>query len=320
MTINIGPNEKGQSVEKYVKKLMKDVPLGAIYKALRKGDVRLNGVRADGKDRLEEGDVLEINGLESRKAVTKKQFMDVSTDFKVVFEDKNILMVEKWPGVVVHPDGRDKASLADYVLNYLGEKGEYDPEKETTFSPSPVNRLDMNTSGIIIFAKNFEALQSLNAIMKAGGIRKDYAAIVKGRIKDGLYEAYIKKDEDKNLSAVYKEAGEGRQKIAMEVRTIETNGLYSFIELNLITGRSHQLRAHLKYLGNPIIGDVKYGNREINQFFDNKFTLKFQFLHAFKVTFTQTDDFLSYMQNKVIAVKLPPLFRTIKTEIFRLDL
>lgn len=320
MIIKVGPNEKGQSVEKYIKKLMKDVPLGAIYKAIRKGDVRLNGNKAKEKDRLEEGDTLEIKYLESRKAVTKKEFKDVAADFKVIFEDKNILMVEKWPGVLVHPDGREEPSLIDYVLNYLSEKGEYDAENETTFSPSPVNRLDMNTSGIIIFGKNFETVQSLNAILKAGNLRKDYVAIVKGRIKDGLYEAYIKKDEVKNISTIHEEPGEGRQRVAMEVKTLESVGLYSFIELNLITGRSHQLRAHLKFLGNPIVGDTKYGDREINQYFNNKFGLKFQYLYAYKVTFKEGEGDLDYMKNKTIAVKLPPLFRRIKNDVFKIDL
>lgn len=320
MIIKIGPNEKGQSVEKYIKKLMKDVPLGAIYKAFRKGDIRLNKLRAKEKDRLEEGDELEIKYLESRKAETKKEFMNVAADFKIVFEDKNILMIEKWPGVLVHPDGREEASLTDYVLTYLSEKEEYNRDEETTFSPSPVNRLDMNTSGIIIFAKNYESLKSLNAIMKNGDLRKDYVAIVKGRIKDGKYDAFIEKDEEKNTSMIYEEAKEGRQRVSMEVKTLETVGSYSFIELNLITGRSHQLRAHLKYLGNPIVGDTKYGLREINDYFFNKYGLSFQYLYAYKVTFKGADDYLSYMLNKTIAVKLPPLFRTIKNDLFKVNI
>ncbi|MFZ2258495.1 MAG: RluA family pseudouridine synthase [Clostridiaceae bacterium] len=320
MIIKIGPNDAGQSVEKYVKKLMRDVPLSAIYKAFRKGDIRLNTARAKEKDRLTEGDTLEIKYLDSRKAVAKQEFMDVPVDFKVVFEDKNILMIEKWPGVLVHPDGSENPSLTDHVLSYLSEKGDWNPDEETQYSPSPVNRLDRNTSGIVIFGKNAEATRSLNAIIKEGGLRKDYIALVKGRIEDGLKEGYILKDADRNVSKIYDEPGENRQVIRMETRTIESNGLYSYLELNLITGRSHQLRAHLAYMGNPIVGDRKYGNRVINEWFDNKYALKFQYLYAYKVTFTQTDDFLSYLQHKIITVKLPPLFRHIKTDVFRVEL
>ncbi len=320
MIIKIGPNEAGQSVEKYVKKLMRDVPLSAIHKALRKGDVRLNEVKAKGKELLNEGDSLEIRYLESRKAVEKKTFIESQVDFKVIFEDDNLLMVEKWPGVVVHPDGSGLPSLTDNVLSYLAEKGDWDPAVETTYSPSPVNRLDRNTSGIVIFAKNAQATRSMAAILKDGGLRKDYVAIVKGRIADGRKEAWISKDADRNVSRIYESSGEDRLPIVMETKTIQSNGIYSYLELNLITGRSHQLRAHLAHMGNPIVGDRKYGSREINAWFDNKYALKFQYLYAYKVTFLEADEYLSYLQGKVITVKLPPLFRHIRNDVFRDEL
>ncbi|NLB22145.1 MAG: RluA family pseudouridine synthase [Clostridium sp.] len=320
MIIKIGPNEAGQSVEKYVKKLMRDVPLSAIFKALRKGDIRLNDVKAKGKERLVEGDSLEIRFLDSRKALEKKTFIESQVDFKVVFEDKNLLMIEKWPGVVVHPDGSGLPSLTDHVLTYLSEKGDWDAAEETTYSPSPVNRLDRNTSGIVIFAKNAQATRSMAEILRDGGLRKDYVAIVQNRISDGRKEAWISKDADRNVSRIYEEAGEDRLPIVMETETIKSNGMYSFVELNLVTGRSHQLRAHLAHMGNPIVGDMKYGVREVNEWFDNKYALKFQYLYAYKVTFKETDDYLSYLQDKVIAVKLPPLFRHIRNDVFRDEL
>lgn len=320
MNVTIGPNDAGQSVEKFVKKLMRDVPLSAIYKALRKGDVRLNGTKAKGKDRLNEGDELEIRYLDSRKAEETKTYMEAPVDFKVIFEDDNLLMVEKWPGVVVHPDGSDQPSLTDHVLTYLRDKGQWNPENELTFSPSPVNRLDRSTSGIVIFGKNAAATRSLAEIISNGGLRKDYVALVKGRMKDGRYQAFLAKNPENNTVRIYDEPGENRQHIAMEVKTTESTGLYSLLDLNLLTGRSHQLRAHLAYLGCPIIGDSKYGDGEMNSWFLNKYELRYQYLYAYKVTFSQTDDFLSYLQGKVIAVKLPPMFRHIKNEVFRVDL
>lgn len=320
MIIKIGPNEAGQTIFKFVKKLMKDVPLSAIHKALRKGDIRINGNKAGEKDTVSLGDEVEIRYLESKKAVTKKTFKEEQYDFKVVFEDKNILMLEKWPGVLVHPDGSDAPSLTDIVLSYLAEKGEYDPMEETTFVPSPVNRLDRNTSGIVIFGKNYEAVKSLNHIIKEGFLKKEYVALINGRCEEGLKEGYIEKDAGRNISKIYRNFEPGRQKVMMNLKNLDSNGLYSLVELELITGRSHQLRAQLSDMGNAIVGDFKYGKREVNEYFDNKYGLKFQFLYAYKVTFTDTDDYLSYMKGKVIAVKLPPLFRKIRNDVFRVEL
>lgn len=319
MKLTIGTNEAGQRVDKFIKKLMKDVPLGAIYKSIRKGDVKLNGKKAKEKDVLSLNDELEIKYLDSKKALSTKQYIQTKTNIKIVYEDKNILLVEKWPGVLVHSSGEEVASLQDYVMSYLNEKGDYRPEEERTFSPSPANRLDRNTSGIVCFGKTFDGLKSLNHIIHEGMLEKKYVALVKGRVTDGLHEAYIKKDNDNNISKIYDEPAVDRIKIMMEVETIESNGAYSFIELNLITGRSHQLRAHLAHLGNPIVGDTKYGNKDINQYFHNKYGLEYQYLYAYKVTFKDTDEFLSYLRGKTIAEKLPPIFRKIKTDVFRLD-
>lgn len=320
MIIKIGPNDAGQTAGKYVKKLMRDVPLSAIHRAFRKGDIRLNETKAGEKDQVREGDTLEIRYLDSRKAREPKVYKDVMADFKVVFEDENILMVEKWPGVVVHPDGSEQPSLTDHVLSYLADKGAWIAEEETQFSPSPVNRLDRNTSGIVIFGKNAQATRSLAAILKDGGLRKDYVAIVKGRIPDGLKEGFIAKDSERNIAKIYDKSGPDRKRILMETKTLESDGLWSFLELNLITGRSHQLRAQLAHLGNPIVGDQKYGDREVNEWFDNKYALKFQYLYAYKITFSRTDEYLGYLQDKVVAVKLPPLLRHIRNDLFRVDL
>ena len=319
MILKIGTNEANQRVDKFVKKLMKDVPLSAIYKALRKGDIRVNGVKVKENTMLNLSDEIEIKYLDSKKAVMTKDYMQTKTNIKVTYEDENILMLEKWPGVLVHSDGGENPSLQDYVMSYLNEKGDYRPEEERTFSPSPVNRLDRNTSGIVIFGKTFEGLKSLNYIVKEGYLEKKYVALVKGRLVDGLHEAYIKKDAEKNFSKIYEEAAPDRNRIAMEVTTLESNGAYSFVELDLITGKSHQLRAHLAYLGNPIVGDTKYGDKEINHYFHNKFGLSYQYLYAYKVTFKETDEFLSYMKGKVLAEKLPPILKRIKSEVFKLE-
>lgn len=277
MKIVIGPNEAGQRLDKFLRKYLKDVPLSAIFKGIRTGQVKVNGRKAKEKYSLLEGDELLINIVS--KEPKKVEFIKIDTDLKISYEDENILLVEKKPNVLVHSDRNNgEATLTDMVLTYLSEKGDYQPEKEITFTPAPCNRLDRNTSGIVIFGKNFESLKLLNEMIRERKIKKHYCALVKGRIKDGIHEAYILKNQDNNISKIYNTPIKYGKKIAMEVKTVQSDGLFSFVEIDLLTGRSHQLRAHLSHLGNPIIGDGKYGDKKLNSFFFNKFGLDYQFL------------------------------------------
>lgn len=316
MKIEIGPNEAGQRLDKFLRKWLKDVPLSAIYKSIRKGDVKVNGKKAKEKYSLIEGDILETRDIVSTEK--KEKFNRINNDFlKITYEDDNMLLVEKWPGVLVHADSKKgDPTLTDYVLSYLYDKGDYSPENEITFTPAPCNRLDRNTSGIVIYGKNFEALKMLNELIRERKIKKYYQAVVKGRINDGLYEAYISKDEGENISKIYDEPRRGTKKISTNVKTLQSCGTFSLVELELITGRSHQLRAHLNHLGNPIIGDSKYGVGKVNGFFNNKYGLNYQFLYAYKLIFKDCPEKLAYMENKTIAEGLPPIFKKIKRDVF----
>lgn len=318
MHIEIGSNEAGQRLDKFLRKLLKDVPLSAIYKALRKGDVKVNGSKKNEKYQLQLGDEVLIKDITSSR---KKElnFQKVNADhLKITYEDENMLLVEKWPNVLVHSDKKGgEPTLTDFVLSYLHEKGDYLPEKEITFTPASCNRLDRNTSGIVIFGKNFDSLKLLNEMVRERKIKKYYMALVKGRVKPGIYEAYIKKDESTNISRVYDNKVFNSKKIAMDVNLIQSDGLYSLIEIDLITGRSHQLRAHLSHLGHPIIGDGKYGDNKLNVFFVNKYGLNYQFLYAYKVIFRECEEKLAYLENKTIAESLPPIFKKIKNDVFK---
>ncbi|MEG2017846.1 MAG: RluA family pseudouridine synthase [Clostridium sp.] len=316
MNIKIGTNEAGQRCDKFLRKLLKDVPLSAIYKAFRKGDIRVNGKKIKEQYVLEEGDEIVIKYLKT--SGEKKEFVRIDNNFKVTYEDENILMVEKWPNLLVHSDTKGGApTLTDYVLSYLYDKGDYEPEKEITFTPAPCNRLDRNTSGVVIFGKNFKYLKALNEAIRERDIEKYYMALVQGRIKDGIYTGYILKNEDANISKVYKNEVPNSKEIAMEVKNIQSCGTFSLIEINLLTGRSHQLRAHLASLGNPIVGDSKYGDKKLNSFFVNRYGLDFQFLYAYKVIFKSDSDELNYMKNKTKAESLPPILKKIKNDVFK---
>ncbi|MBE6050376.1 MAG: RluA family pseudouridine synthase [Clostridium sp.] len=318
MKIEIGSNEAGQRLDKFLRKLLKDVPLSAIFKALRKGDVRVNGKKQKEKYILQEEDVVEIRYIQTKRE-TKEKFIKVDPSaLRITYEDENIVIVEKWPGVLVHPDGNKKeATLTDYVLSYLFAKGDYMPENELTFTPASCNRLDRNTSGMVIFGKNFEALRLLNEAIREEEVEKYYNTLVKGRIKDGLYKGYILKNEETNISKVYDKKVPNSKEIAMEVKTLKSNGAFSFLEINLITGRSHQIRAHLSHLGNPVLGDIKYGDKKLNSYFNNKFGLEYQYLYAYKLIFRGVGGKLEYLKNKTIAQSLPPIFKKIKVEAFK---
>ncbi|MDF2502645.1 MULTISPECIES: RluA family pseudouridine synthase [Clostridium] len=316
MKIVIGPNEAGQRVDKFVRKWLKDVPLSAIFKAFRKGDIKVNGKKTKEKYSLLEGDIVETYYISSKPE--KKKFVRVDNNFKVTYEDENMLLVEKWPGVLVHSNSENgEPTLTDYALSYLYDKGDYEPEKEVTFTPAPCNRLDRNTSGIVVFGKNFEALKSLNEMIRERTVKKYYTALVKGKLRDSVYEGYIYKNEDANISKVFDSEMPNTKKIAMEVKTIQTCGTFSLIEIDLITGRSHQLRAHLSHLNHPIVGDSKYGDKKLNSFFNNKYGLNYQFLYAYKLIFKNCPEKLAYMENKTIAESLPPIFKKIKTDVFK---
>lgn len=317
MRIEIGNNEAGQRLDKFCRKLLKDVPLSAIYKSIRKGDIKVNGKKAKEKYILAEGDIFTTREIKSESK--KQSFIKVDkTNLKIIYEDKNMVLVEKWPGVLVHSDKKNgEPTLTDYVLSYLDEKGDYTPETEVTFKPAPCNRLDRNTSGIVIFGKNFQAMKMLNEMIREKDIEKYYIALVNGRIKDGFYEGYIKKNQDNNISKVYKKELPDSKRISMEVKSSQSVGIYSLVEINLLTGRSHQIRAHLSSLGNSIVGDPKYGDTTANNYFNNKFALQFQYLYAYKLVFRNCPEGLSYMENKTVTAALPPIFKKVKKDVFR---
>ncbi|WP_315120004.1 RluA family pseudouridine synthase [uncultured Clostridium sp.] len=319
MKIEIGNNEAGQRLDKFLRKWLKDVPLSLIYKSIRKGDVKVNGKKSKEKYSLEIGDVVEVREVVSnRKPQINFIKVEDSGKIKITYEDENMIIVEKWPGILVHSDSKKgEPTLTDYVLSYLYDKGDYLPENEVTFTPASCNRLDRNTSGVVIFGKNFEALKLLNEMVRERKIKKYYLALIRGKLKNGKYEAYISKDEDKNISAVSLDKKKDSKKIAMEVKTVQTCGTYSLIEVHLITGRSHQIRAHLSFLGNPIVGDSKYGEGKINSFFFNRYGVDYQYLYAYKLIFKDCPEKLIYMENKTIAESLPPVLKKIKNDVFK---
>lgn len=326
--IKIGVNEKNQRLDKFLRKLFKDVKLSLIFKDIRKGNIKVNGKKKNLDYKLQDGDVLKIFGY--HYDIEKKQCELANVKFdnanyqkpKICYEDKNLLIVIKEKDVLVHSNGDDGLSdLTKNVRIYLSKEGKYIPEKNLTFSPSPVNRLDRNTHGLVMFGKNNVSLNELTCLIRERNVNKYYKVLVEGKIKDGIYKAYIKKDSKLNKSFVCDKKDESSKEILMEVKNLDTNGIISLLDIKLITGRSHQIRSHLKFLGNPIIGDLKYGNKEIRSFFFNKYGVKNQLLFAYKLEFNGIDENmeLNYLNGKVVVMPLPSQFKRIIKQEFKIN-
>jgi len=318
--ISITSNEANQRLDRFLRKYLKDTSLSEIYKMLRKKTIRVNGVKAAENYRLSEGDVLEI--YYDIKEPVNESVKESSRDFSIIHEDENILIVHKPSELILHPDIRHRENtLVDQVLYYLYEKGEYNPEKEKTFRPAAVNRLDVNTGGIVLFAKNYPSLQNLNTMIKERYIEKYYICVVKGNM-EGQREvkAYLAKDEKINKVKVSEQELSGSKVIHTRFSTIRCSGQYSLLEVNLITGRSHQIRAQLASLNHPIIGDMKYGDKEENAYFKKEFNLSSQFLYAYKVHFNRAEGNMDYMEGLSFTSKLPPLYNKVIQKLFNYNM
>ncbi len=326
--IKIGVNESNQRLDKFLRKLFKDTELSLIFKDIRKGNIRVNGKKEKVDYKLKENDIIRIFGyhynLEGRK---DKLISDINSynDYvkpRICYEDDNVLVVIKDVGSIIHSNGEEGLrDLTKDVRVYLNKKGEYDINNNLVFSPSSINRLDRNTYGLVIFGKNNKSLNELNTIMRERKISKHYNALIHGKIKEGLYTAYIKKDSKSNKSIVSNKKDPSSKKIQMEVKVLDTNGVVSLIDINLLTGRSHQIRSHLDFLGNSIVGDHKYGkNGEMDNYFYNKYGVNNQLLFAYKIIFKDiNEDFsISYLNNKVIVSPLPHEFKRIVKQEFKI--
>lgn len=316
--IVITRNEAGQRLDKFLRKYLRSMPLSAIYKAIRTKEVAINGNKSSEKYILNEGDIVNFNiEIEDVRKQKETSFMEIEYDFKIDFEDENLLIVEKKPGLLVHPDEGKEMTLTDQVMSYLYDSGKYNPEDEKTFTPSPCNRLDRNTEGLVMFAKNYDTLKAVNETIRNGGITKYYTALVKGKIESNTYRAYMVKDARTNRVKVYKERVKDSKEIITRVVNLDTIGQYSLLDIDLITGRSHQIRAHLAWLGNPIVGDPKYGEKKINNYFKDRYGLNNQYLVAYKLVFRECTGVINYLNGKTVIMALSPMLKKIKKDVLK---
>ncbi|MBR5490515.1 MAG: RluA family pseudouridine synthase [Oscillospiraceae bacterium] len=305
--IVIKQNDAGQRLDRFVGKAVPLLPESLLQKYIRLKRIKLNGKGAKRDTRLSLGDTLQlyINDEFFEKPKEENSYLKVSTPkLNIVYEDENILLADKKPGVLCHSAGKwDYNTLIANIQAYAYQKGEWRPKEENSFSPALCNRIDRNTGGIVIAAKNAEALRILNDKIRDREIDKKYLCIVHGRPKpaEGRLEGYIFKDAKKNQVYVKDRSEPGAKTAITDYKLIKSAGGLSLVECTLHTGRTHQIRAQMSHAGWPLLGDGKYGSERKNKSFGET---EGQALYSYKLRFDFPTDagILNYLRGKEFEV------------------
>ncbi|MBQ3491365.1 MAG: RluA family pseudouridine synthase [Oscillospiraceae bacterium] len=301
----IGPNDSGQRLDRFLSKAVPLLPASLAQKYIRIKRIKINGARAERDSRLNTGDVIQlyINDEFFDTPRQENAYLKVaSPKLNIVYEDENILLVDKRPGLAVHPhDGAEYGrTLIDHIQAYLYQKREWSPRGENAFAPALCNRIDRNTGGIVIAAKNAQSLRVLNQKIKDREMDKRYLAIVEGTPKPakGSLKGYLFKDAKQNRVFVTDKPQPGAKTCQTNYQVLKSAGGLSLVECELITGRTHQIRAQFAHAGHPLLGDGKYGK------LDKRFDRNYQALYSYKLTFRFTTDAecLSYLNGKSFQV------------------
>ena len=306
--LTIQKNDAGQRADRFLSKTYPNLKSSLVCKLMRKKRIKLNGAKVEPNVMLKEGDVFRfyLSGELLAKEPIKHEsdFREISAEINVVYEDENILLIDKPAGLVVHEDNDNSSdTLINRVLSYLYQKGEYDHERENSFTPALVNRIDRNTSGIVIAAKNAESLRILNQKVRDREIQKLYLCAVRGapEPRSAILTAYLKKLSDENKVLISDTPKPDYLTIKTKYRVLESKGELSLVEVDLLTGRTHQIRAHFAHIGHALLGDGKYGDNTFNK----RHGAKIQALCSYKLVFCFTSDggILEYLNGKEFSVK-----------------
>ena len=291
--ITVAKNDAGQRADRFLNKAYPNLTLPLICKLMRKKRIKLNGAKAEPNTKLREGDVfrfyLSDELLSKEQSARENDFRIVPSELSIIYEDENLLLVDKPVGMVVHEDNDNTAdTLINRILCYLWKKGEYDPENEQSFVPALCNRIDRNTCGIVIAAKTAEALRVLNQKIRDRELVKLYLCVVSGTParREAILTAYLKKLPEENRVIISDKKQPDYLTIKTKYRVLESRGEQSLVEVDLLTGRTHQIRAHFAHIGNPLLGDGKYGVNKLNK----ALGYRYQALCSYKLIFRFTTD------------------------------
>ncbi len=333
-TLTVTPNEAGQRMDKLLAKYLDQAGKGFIYKMMRKKNITLNGKKCDGSEHLAEGD--EIQLFLSDETISKFQGSALSGplfgtpgralpdtkknssgNLDIVYEDSHILVVNKPSGMLSQKAKEGDMSLNEYILNYLIDSGGLPISQLRTFKPSICNRLDRNTSGLVVAGKSLAGLQIMNEVFKDRSIHKYYQCLVSGKVEGKqLIAGFLKKNEETNTVSIYPLEVEDSVPIMTEYLPLAGNDRITLLRVTLITGRSHQIRAHLSSMGHPIAGDYKYGSRQVNDDMKKKYKVRSQLLHSWRLELPkELPAPLDYLGGREFIAPLPGQFaRVLKGE------
>lgn len=322
--IQITANDAGRRLDRFLRKYLERATLGSIYKIIRK-DVKVNGKRQDNKYVLQPCDEVTLylsDDLLSTLTAPKggNDRKKTKKTFTVIYEDENILIADKPFGLLTHGDQQEKRNhLANQVKDYLIAKGEYNPRTERIFAPASVNRLDRNTTGLVLFGKNSQSLRTLNQWIRENRVSKYYWTIVFGHLNEKLeLRGRLEKDPDSNTVKVFDENDDRGREIETLVMPMQSLDSATLVEVKLVTGRTHQIRAHLASIGHPVIGDSKYAKGRAKQFNHRIYEscgLSTQLLHSYRLKFENCDGPLAYLNGREFVAPLPEQFENILEEL-----
>ncbi|MDY4515427.1 MAG: RluA family pseudouridine synthase [Hominisplanchenecus sp.] len=312
--ITVSNNEAGQRLDKLLAKYLNRAPKSFLYRMLRKKNITLNGKKADGSERTSVGD--EVKLFLADETIEKFSSLEISNtggNLNVLYEDEHILLINKPCGMLSQKARPSDVSLVEHLISYLLKNGSITEESLRVFRPSVCNRLDRNTSGIVVAGKSLAGLQAMAEVFKDRRLHKYYLCIVKGRItEEHLIEGFLSKDRQTNrVSVTLHPEGKDALPIRTRYRPVSASKTATLLEVELITGRSHQIRAHLASIGHPILGDVKYGGPQMDG-------LSHQLLHSWRLCLPELSGPLSYLSGREFQAMPPEAFDSIRKEM-RLD-